>query len=125
MRSCFPSNPRFYIVANNQYTLGGKVAVQNRPVPLSNQPLPESCEISSNAIQIEIIDRRTAIEKRFGRICIGIRREIVQPRNSSATTLATFVTEGEEGEERRGSSSMRSNLLRKEIGSGNDFLAAY
>lgn len=75
------------------------------------QPLPESCEISSNAIQIEIINRRTAIEKRFGRICIGIRREIVQPRNSSATTLATFVTEGEEGEERRGSSSTRSNLL--------------
>lgn len=75
------------------------------PVPLSNQPLPESCEISSNAIQIEIIDRRAAIERRFGRICIGIRREIVQPRTPPQRHFRNGRREG-----RRGASSIESSL---------------
>lgn len=102
--TCFPSNPRLCIEQSNARS---RRAVQNRrtPVPLSNQPLPESCEISSNAIQIEIIDRRAAIERRFGRICIGIRREIVQPRTPPQRHFRNGRREG-----RRGASSIESSL---------------
>lgn len=111
----FTNVPRLYIVASSARwePKGVTELLQNRRT--------NPCHFPTNRYQnrVKFVERdpnrnhRSAIERRFGRTF----SEFDAKSNATAYDVATFATEGGGGE---GSSSTRSNLLWKEIGSGNE-----